>query len=219
MNSKDKTMESYDKHAIYFANNFNLMFENYKRTEFSRFIQLVNGKRILDLGCGGGQHALYFKQNGLDVRCIDLSKGMVEICKGKGLNAEIMDIEDLNFKDNSFDGIWAATSLLHVPKNKLKGVLTKICSMLSSEGILFVSVKAGHGEHMLKDKNDSTTERFFSFWGKEELIAFFEPLFELIEYDSVNVEGTTFLKFFFRKKQSSEPAQTTGARFVNKTFL
>ena len=48
---------------------------------------------------------------------------MIRLCKQKGLNAQIGDLENLPFDDNSFDGIWACASLLHMPKSNLPKVL------------------------------------------------------------------------------------------------
>lgn len=38
---------------------------------------------------------------------------MIELCKEKGLETHIMDLENITFEDGSFDGVWAYTSLGH----------------------------------------------------------------------------------------------------------
>jgi len=48
---------------------------------------------ILDVGCGAGSHSLYLKDKGLCVKAIDISKGVIEVCKKRGLqNAEVKNI-------------------------------------------------------------------------------------------------------------------------------
>jgi len=71
---------------------------------------------------------------------------MIRLCREKGLEAHKMDIEDLKLEDNSFDGVWAHTSLLHVPKAKLKNVLEKISGILKKDGMFFSAVKEGDSE-------------------------------------------------------------------------
>src|SRR3989338_8455892 len=115
MDYKKITIESYNKDAKKFSKEFKAM-NSIKSHRFQKFIGLLKGGKILDLGCGSGDHSLYFKQRGLDVTSIDLSKEMVKLCNEKGLNALLMDIENLKFEDKLFDGVWAATSLLHIPK-------------------------------------------------------------------------------------------------------
>ena len=120
---KKETIDSYNEHAEFFSNKFKSLMDLKMRYEFKRFIELLPGKDILDLGCGSGDHSVYFIQRRLKVISIDLSKEMISLCKQKGLNASVMDIEDLKFKNNIFDGIWSVTSLLHVPKSKISSKL------------------------------------------------------------------------------------------------
>lgn len=47
-------------------------------------LKLSKGK-ILDVGCGAGNHGLYLQANGFDVTAIDTSKGAVEVAKQRGL--------------------------------------------------------------------------------------------------------------------------------------
>ncbi len=123
---------------------------------------------------------------------------MIELCKERGLNAEIMDIEDLQFSDETFDGIWSVTSLLHVPKSKIQEVVKMLHRILKSEGIIYICVKKGEGERLIQD-NNLDSKRFFSFWNMEDLISIFKKGFEVIEYKENLVGHTIFLQLFLRK--------------------
>jgi len=160
------------------------------------------GRRFLiwGVGCGDGEHGAYFMEKGFDVVGIDLSDSFLEMARKKSLNTLKMDLEDLKFNDNSFDGIWAVTSLLHVPKSKINKVLGKLSDVLKSDGILYVCVKEGKGEKFVIDKEDSSTKRFFAFWKKDEFLDFTEAYFNLLDFTEVKVKNTTFLEFLFRKK-------------------
>ena len=199
MDYKDLTIQSYDLHAGDFSDKFKKLMDFKRRPEFGHFIDLLNGKNILDLGCGSGDHSVFFKEKGLDVTSVDLSDGMIEICKKKGLRVLKMDIEVLDFSPNSFNGIWAVTSLLHVPKSKLKTVIERLSLILANLGIIYVCVKEGQGEGLIED-SDGKTSRFFSCWTEKEMKELFEDYFNLIEIEKFRVGKTTFLKAFFRKK-------------------
>ncbi|KPV63337.1 MAG: tellurite resistance protein TehB [Candidatus Bathyarchaeota archaeon BA1] len=68
-------------------------------------MEFVKG-RVLDVGCGVGRHSLYLQKKGFDVLGIDNSPLAIKVCKLRGLNkAEVVSIEDVNFKPNSFDTI------------------------------------------------------------------------------------------------------------------
>src|SRR3990170_1981994 len=69
------------------------------------------GKRVLDMGCGTGEYALWYAMNGAAmVKGIDLSDGSLKIAaqrkaEGKIDNVEFakMDILNLELPDNYFD--------------------------------------------------------------------------------------------------------------------
>ncbi|NOQ56318.1 MAG: methyltransferase domain-containing protein [Nanohaloarchaea archaeon] len=199
MDYKTKTSESYNQNAKELSEKFKDMMELNKRYEFQRFIDLLDGKKILDLGCGSGDHSLFFKEKGLDVVSIDLSRAMIDLCNEKGLDASLMDIENLDFEDKSFDGIWAVTSLLHIPKSRLDEVIKKLDMILKDDGVLYVCVKEGQGEKYISDKSYGT-ERFFAFFEEEEINKLFRKYFVLIENKKRKLNNTVFLQAFFKKR-------------------
>lgn len=195
---KKETIDAYNKNAKIFSHKFKNLTDLKRRYEFHKFMDLLQGKDILDLGCGSGDHSEYFAKNGLNVTCIDLSKEMIKLCKEKKLNALIMDIESLKFNPESFDGIWAVTSLLHIPKAKIPLVINNLHRILKNEGILYVCVKEGEGEGLIKSE-EYDSQRFFSFWKKEELLNMFNKKFSLIKFEEAKLGHTNFLQFFFKK--------------------
>jgi ubiquinone/menaquinone biosynthesis C-methylase UbiE len=62
---------------------------------------------LLEVGAGTGQDSIFFQVNGLAVAATDLSPGMVESCRRKGLEAYVMDLKDLSFPAESFDAAYA----------------------------------------------------------------------------------------------------------------
>ena len=46
--------------------------------------------RVLDVGCGGGKHALFFQQNGCEVYAMDNSPLAVETCRLRGIEHTIL---------------------------------------------------------------------------------------------------------------------------------
>src|SRR4051812_45668868 len=53
--------------------------------------RLAPGARLLEIGAGTGQDSAYFREEGLTVVAVDLSAGMVERCRAKGIEAHVMD--------------------------------------------------------------------------------------------------------------------------------
>lgn len=72
------------------------------------------GERLLDVGCGTGDHLLLFRRKGCDVTGIDPSPFMLDVAKQKLMNrAEFREgrAEDLPFSDNEFDIVTLITAL------------------------------------------------------------------------------------------------------------
>lgn len=79
-------------------------------------------ERILEVGCGWGELAgMLAEATGAEVVAIDLSPRMVELARERGVAAELADVQDLPFEDESFDVAVAAWMLYHVP-NLERGV-------------------------------------------------------------------------------------------------
>lgn len=194
---KTETVRSYNKHAAEFSKKFKNLMDLERRDEFRRFVELVPGKRVLDLGCGSGDHAAYFMKSGFDVTAIDNSKSMIRIAKQNGVHAILMDIEKLKFQDQSFNGIWSVTSLIHIPKSNLPRVIKKLHRILAPSGVLFVCAKMGDGEGFISDEN-SDTKRFFSFWKRNDLMLFNEG-FDLIDYAEISTRNRRFMQFLLRR--------------------
>ncbi|MCL4379740.1 class I SAM-dependent methyltransferase [Candidatus Marsarchaeota archaeon] len=70
-----------------------------------RVLPDVNGKRVIDLGCGTGIISSLLAKKGAEVTGIDISKNMTEIAKTKVKNARFLveDIEDMNLPSEYFD--------------------------------------------------------------------------------------------------------------------
>jgi ubiquinone/menaquinone biosynthesis C-methylase UbiE len=82
--------------------------QDWKLVERKTFLSLLiqEGKKsLLEIGAGTGKDSLYFRENGLEVVCIDLSPEMVKYCQQKGLSAKVTDMADLQFPDQSFDAV------------------------------------------------------------------------------------------------------------------
>ncbi|MCS6813888.1 MAG: class I SAM-dependent methyltransferase [Cyanobacteria bacterium] len=82
----------------------------------------VTGKRLLDLGCGAGENSVYFALQGAQCTAADYSPGMVEVAQrlaqanGVTIEGAVINAMDLDFPDNSFDIVYIANLLHHLPE-------------------------------------------------------------------------------------------------------
>ena len=115
-------------------------------------MKYLNGPKILDVGSGPGRDSYFFKECGCNPICIDNSEEMIVLCKEKGLEAHVMDMEDMRFKEKSFDGVWAYASLLHTPKIKFDNILKNINLLLNDDGLFFIGMVGGDTEGLSESK-------------------------------------------------------------------
>lgn len=136
------TTHYYNEHAQQFNDS---TYEVDMTALYYPFLAYMNDSgHILDLGCGSGRDALYFKNKGYQVDAIDYSIELVEIArKQTGLNIQYASFYDLN-EDQKYDGIWACASLLHCERNRLSDVIYRIIQALKNDAICYMSFKYGH---------------------------------------------------------------------------
>lgn len=135
------TLNYYNQHAQTFI-------DSTKDVDFrimqARFLdRLFPHAYILDFGCGSGRDTKYFLTQGYQVDAVD---GSEEICKlasaYTGIQVKQMLFQDLKAV-NVYDGIWACSSILHLPYEELKVVLLLMGNALKQDGILYTSFKYG----------------------------------------------------------------------------
>jgi SAM-dependent methyltransferase len=92
---------------------------------------------LVDLGCGRGRDVNYFKENGLNVKGIDISKEEINLAKGTFPDScfEVQDIENLEFKDNSISAIFMINVIHYLDKEK---AMRNILKALEKRGYLFI---------------------------------------------------------------------------------
>lgn len=215
MNKDEKnTLDFYDKNAEIW-NKINPNF-NFWKEDFSKFRKILPKGKIIDVGCGAGKEALFFKEyfEFYQYIGIDISPEMIKEARRLAIGTIFLEMNmyKLNFLKNSFDGFWATESLLHIPKNgvfqkKIDIVLGQIRKIVKSDGIGFITIKEGEGEQIIYDKHGDS--RFYVFYGEKEFIKVLEKnkfkvlKFErdLKDYKPLTGNPTIWLKYFVKVKK------------------
>ncbi len=154
-----KTLEYYNENALNFVTST-------KNVDFHtiqlRFIRkLSQGAAILDFGCGSGRDTKYFLSQGYQVDALDGSEEMCRLAgEYTGISVRHMLFQELSAK-NIYDGIWACSSILHLPYHELKEVFLKMACALKENGIVYTSFKYGifEGERNGRYFTDMTEEK------------------------------------------------------------
>ena len=167
MNLLKKTIDYYNKHAFDYASST-------VNVEFSatqdRFLTLLpKGASILDFGCGSGRDTKYFLDRGF---CVDALDGSKEFCKiasqYTGIEVQQCFFEDFKATE-SYDGIWACSSILHLPKIILRQVMEELVQAVKDGGYIYTSFK--HGEF-----EGERNGRYFTYFTEESFRMFLRQI-------------------------------------------
>jgi ubiquinone/menaquinone biosynthesis C-methylase UbiE len=115
------------------------------------YLEKLNGKRVLDYGCGWGDSSLYMLDQGAEVHGIDISNKYIDAarkrCHEAGYHDSkfgfyVMDAHNLGFADDSFDSVVGLGILHHL---EFGAALKEIHRVLKPNGrALFQEPLAGN---------------------------------------------------------------------------
>lgn len=195
----EKTIQTYNQMAKEYDDETIDFWQRFPRTFFDKFEELVQGK-ILDVGSGPGRDGLLLREKGLEVICLDASEAMIKLCEEKGLQSVVGDFLSMPFENNSFDGAWAYTSLLHIPKADVAKAFDEIKRVLKNGGILGLGLIEGDTEEY-RESSGVNMPRWFSFYTKEEVGKLLTKHgFEVLYFEQFQPRSKNYLNFITKKQ-------------------
>jgi SAM-dependent methyltransferase len=125
-----------------------LVLESY-RFLYKVLAEKGGGKKILDYGCGTGVHLANLGKTGKEIMGIDLSYKSLELAQNrireknlqKKARVLLMDCEELEFEDNSFDVVFDGGTFSSLD---MKKVLPELSRVLRPKGFLIGIETFGH---------------------------------------------------------------------------
>ncbi len=195
-----QTIDTYNNLAKEYDSETEEFWSQFPRTIIDAFVTSVGmGGRILNIGSGPGRDGLILKNAGLDVVCLDASEEMVKMSRVLNLESVVGDFNNLPFEDGSFDGVWAYTSLLHVPKSEIEKSILEIKRVLKADGIFDLGLIEGDGE-LYRKSSGVEQLRWFSFFKKDEIEDLLQKYGFKIEYfEEFKPKTKKYLNFISKK--------------------
>ena len=171
----DNTLDYYNKNADEFVQG--TLSVDFKQTQDRFLDKLADGAYVLDFGCGSGRDTKYFLDKGYIVDAIDGSEELCKIASAyTGVHVKQMLFEELA-EVEKYDGIWACSSILHLPRCGLSEVLMKMAVALKVKGVVYTSFKYG-------DFEGERSGRYFTNFTLESFGEYLQDIkeFEIEEY-------------------------------------
>jgi 2-polyprenyl-6-hydroxyphenyl methylase / 3-demethylubiquinone-9 3-methyltransferase len=102
---------------------------------------VISGRRLLDVGCGGGYVCEEFSKTGFEVTGIDLSQNTLKAARSHAaqsrlqIESEYGKAEAIPFGDATFDNVCCCDVLEHV--ESVNGTISEIARVLKPGGLFF----------------------------------------------------------------------------------
>ena len=118
----------------------------YDEDRFSKYFSIINeleveliekyaeNKEVLEVGCGTGIILNEVRKNAKKAVGIDLSEGMLEHARQKGLEVQQANATEIPFDDSVFDVVYSFKVLPHVPE--IRKALLEIARVVRDDGTL-----------------------------------------------------------------------------------
>lgn len=131
---------------------------SYGVTQFEKAIRFASqGGKALDVGCGaGGRFIRILKSHGFSVTGLDVSLEMISLARKNHPEHTFLHQDICTWDTNEkFNFIVAWDSIFHLPFAMQRPVISKLCGLLASGGILIYTFGDAYGEHTDQWHNDT----------------------------------------------------------------
>ena len=115
--------------------------------------RLASGARVLDLGCGPGLPATRLLADRFEVTGVDISQAQLEAARHNVPEASFVcdDIMNVEFPPESFDGVTAFYSIIHVPRDDHRQLFERVARWLVPGGLFLATLGAGDDSEWIGD--------------------------------------------------------------------
>ncbi|MBI4097629.1 MAG: class I SAM-dependent methyltransferase [Candidatus Levybacteria bacterium] len=138
-----KASSLYDIVAKRVSNKIAMDHNSSYRDEIDQFIKLIPPQGLIaDMGCGFGSEVAYFDSLGFKTLGVDISSESIELARKLYPNLKFIvgDFSNANtYEDFKVDGFHEHLSLMNLPKEEIKKVLTYFHDSLNNDGILQIN--------------------------------------------------------------------------------
>ncbi len=142
-----------------------------EQPEMARLLPELNGKRVLDLGCGFGHNCMDFIQRGAaEVVGVDISEKMLEVARAESSHPDItylnMSMTEISQLDGKFDLIYSSLAFHYI--EDLSDLMRDISALLNKGGTLlfsqehpiYTASENGQGCYILDEQGNKSGYRF-----------------------------------------------------------
>ena len=159
--------------------------------ELRRYLNLIPGKEVLDLGIGQGRNSIPLANLGFNVTGVDYSTKCLDICRNNSskLNLVRSDVRDFEIERNKYDLILSSYVLHFLHKDDSYKIMQSMKENLNPDGLIYIQVFStkdpkfnkntlSHDFELLDNNifHNLSNDTYISFFTKEEILEIFRDL-------------------------------------------
>lgn len=157
--------------------------------ELRRYLNLIPGKNVLDLGIGQGKNSIPLANLGFNVTGVDYSTKCLDICRetNPSLNLFQSDIRKFNIEKDKYDLILSTYVLHFLHKDDSYNIIKSMKENLKINGLIYICVFSKEDPKYDKHLNSTDMEllnnnifhnklndTYISFFDKDEILKLFK---------------------------------------------
>lgn len=180
--SESSTRESYDAIAATYTDWIadELTAKPHDRAVLGAFSELVlatGSAEVLDIGCGPGRITSFLAALGLTPQGLDVSPAMVDLAHGlyPTLGFDVGTMTALPYADDSFAGLVAWYSTIHVPDDELSAAFAEAARVLRPGGWFQLAFQLGDGIDHFSDLAGFDVDLDFHRRSIDDVLTALEP--------------------------------------------
>ncbi len=133
-------MGNYNDFAAEYAEKTKLLEQKSRNHYYSHLPLILNNKKILDVGCGSGQDAVYYSKRGAKVYGIDISEKEIEMAQNLGVGHFVVGtMNKLPYDSDSFDYVTSFYALQ--ASNNIEQTISEMIRVTKSRGTILIQTK------------------------------------------------------------------------------
>ena len=173
--------------------------------ELRRYLNLIPGKEVLDLGIGQGRNSIPLADLGFKVTGVDYSTKCLDICKNTcpKLNLIRSDVRTFEIEKDKYDLILSSYVLHFLHKDDSYKIMQSMKENVNSNGLIYLQVFSTEDPKFNKntlshdfeflDNNifhNLVNDTYISFFTKEEILEIFRDLKTIYISEEYSLELT-----------------------------
>lgn len=192
------TKTTYIKSAKALADKFDKMAA--RKDDIKEVFELLekDNPKVLEIGCASGRDALEIIKYTNNYIGVDISEPLIKIAQKKlpKVKFEVADIQDYDFLQG-LDIVFSFASLIHIPKDNLKEIFSKIYTSLNKYGLICLSLKYSD-DYKKVEKTDEFGTRTYYYYSDKDIIEI-TPEFKVLKKEIISFRDQQWLEMILQK--------------------